>query len=204
MLLLEDAGRQGLVGIVVVYRDGLLQDDDAVVDGFVDEVDGAAGDLGPIVEGLVLGVEAGEGGKQRGVDVEDAIGEGLHEGRRDDAHVAGETDEIDLVRVEGGDHLAVVVGAVAAGGGDAHGGEVQLAGRGEAGGIFPVRENDGDLCADEVPLADGFGDGEEVGASAGEEDAQALHRSIVGESGVASEGGQAVAVPLINSPDQFD
>ena len=76
MLLLEDARGEGFGGVVVEDGDGVLQDDDAVVYGLVDKVDGAAGDLGSVVEGLMLRVEAGERGQQRGVDVEDAIGEG--------------------------------------------------------------------------------------------------------------------------------
>ena len=64
VLLLEDAGREGFVGVVVVDGDGFLEDDDAVVYGLVDEMDCAASDLCPVVECLVLGVEAGEGGEQ--------------------------------------------------------------------------------------------------------------------------------------------
>ena len=145
MLLLEDAGGEGFGGVGVEDGDGVLQDDDAVVYGLVDEVDGAAGDFRSVVEGLVLGVEAGEGGEQRWMDVEDAVGEGRDEGRRDDAHVAGEADEVDVVVMELGDHFGVVIGALAACGGDGEGGEAEVAGGGEAGGGFDVGEDDGDL-----------------------------------------------------------
>ncbi len=175
VLLLEDAGGEGFGGVFVEDGDGLLQDDDAVVDGFVDEVDGAAGYLGSVVEGLVLGVEAGEGGEERGVDVEDAVGEGLDEGGRDDAHVAGEADEVDLVVVEAGDHLGVVVGALAAGGGDGDGGQAEVSGGGEAGGVFDVGEDYGYFGVVEAVILDRAVDGEEVRASAGEEDAEFLH-----------------------------
>ena len=63
--------------------DGALENDGAVVKALVDEVDGAAGDFDAEIEGLGLGVEAGEAGQQAGVDVKDAVGEGLDEGRRD-------------------------------------------------------------------------------------------------------------------------
>ena len=46
----------------------LLQDDGAVVEVLVDEVHGASGDLYAVFEGLLLGVESGERGQQRGVD----------------------------------------------------------------------------------------------------------------------------------------
>lgn len=60
----EDAIGEG-VGIVCGEDgDGALEDDDAVVEVLVDEVDGAAGELNAVVEGLGLGVEAGEGGQQ--------------------------------------------------------------------------------------------------------------------------------------------
>ena len=170
MLLLEDAGGEGFWRVGVEDGDGLLEDDDAVVYGLVDEVDGAAGDPGSVVEGLVLGVEAGEGGEQRRVDVEDAVGEGCGEGWRDDAHVSGEADEVDVVVVELGDHLGVVVGAFAACGGDGHGGEAEVASGGQAGGGFDVGEDDGDLGL-ETAFGDGAVDGEEVGAASGEEDA---------------------------------
>ena len=171
----EDALGEGLAGVVVLDGDSLLEDDDAVVYGFVDEVDGAAGDLRSVVQGLVLGVESGEGGEQRGVDVEDAVGEGSHELRRYDAHVSSEADEVDTVLLEACDHLGVVDGTGDAGGWNAEGGKAEFAGGGEAGCVELVREDAGDLGPGETVLADGGGDGEEVGASTGEEDAQALH-----------------------------
>ena len=62
MLFDEDAGGEGFGGVGVEDGDASLQDDDAVVYGFIDEVDGAAGDLCAEVEGLGLGFKAGEGG----------------------------------------------------------------------------------------------------------------------------------------------
>ena len=138
-----------------------------MVYGLVDEVDSAAGDFGSVIEGLMLGVEAGEGGEQRGVDVEDAVGEGLDKGGGDDAHVAGEADQIDVVVVELGDHLGVVVGTLTTCRGDGEGGDAEVVGCGEAGGGFDVGEDDGDLGV-EAAFGDGAVDCEEVGASAGE------------------------------------
>jgi hypothetical protein len=170
VLLLEDASLEGSDGIAFFDGDGTLENDDAVIDGFVNKVDGAASDFDSELQCLFLRVEAGEGRQQRRVDVEDAVGEGGDELRRDDAHVACETDEIDVVLVKVGDHLGVVLGALAASGGDAEGGDAELAGSGEAGSVVDVGEDDGDLHAEEPLVADGLGDGEEVGASAGEED----------------------------------
>jgi hypothetical protein len=51
-----------------------LQNDHAVVHGLIDEMDAAARDFGAIVEGLLLRVEAGKRGQQRGMDVQNAVG----------------------------------------------------------------------------------------------------------------------------------
>ena len=54
------------VGIVLCkYRNGTLKNDDAVVQMLVDKVDGAAGPLHAILEGLLLGIEPCECRKQR-------------------------------------------------------------------------------------------------------------------------------------------
>src|SRR5579884_686661 len=83
VLLLEDAGGEGVRIVALEDGDGALQDDDAMVELLVDEVHGAAGDLHSVFEGLHLRVEPGEGGQQRGVDVEDALRKGLDESGRE-------------------------------------------------------------------------------------------------------------------------
>ena len=60
----QESGGQGMLGIVIVDGDDALQDDDAAVDLLVDEVDGAAGDLGTVVEGLLGGSATWECGEQ--------------------------------------------------------------------------------------------------------------------------------------------
>lgn len=77
--------------------------------------------------------------------------------------------------METGDHFCIVSGPFVAGGGDAEGREIEGEGGVQAVGVGDVGEDDGDFDAGEAMLADGGGDGQEVGASAGEEDAQALH-----------------------------
>ena len=59
------------------HRDGRLRDDRPGVRAGVDEVHGAAGDADAVLEGLRLRVHAGEGGQERGVDVDDAHREGV-------------------------------------------------------------------------------------------------------------------------------
>lgn len=88
-----------------------LQDDDAVIQVFVHEMHGAAGDLYPIVEGLGLRVQAGERRQKGRVDVEDATGEGRDELGRKQTHVAGQANEIDAVGCQAGDDLGIVLSA---------------------------------------------------------------------------------------------
>ena len=95
MLLHLDSRVEGLGRVVFENRHGLLDDDGTGVSPRVDEVNRDASDLATIVECLRPAVDAGERGKKRGVDVEDAVrkrGEqlGLH-----DAHEACENDGID-------------------------------------------------------------------------------------------------------------
>ena len=98
-----DAGVEGGGGVVVVHGDGLLGDDGAGIDALVDEMDGAAGDFDAVIEGLFPGFEAGEGREQGGVNINDAIGEGAEEFAFEDAHEAGEDDEVHLGVLQDGD-----------------------------------------------------------------------------------------------------
>src|SRR5258707_9759965 len=53
--------RSGVLVVGIEDGDDGLQDDGAGVEIFVDEVDGASGELDAVVEGLLLRFEAGEG-----------------------------------------------------------------------------------------------------------------------------------------------
>ena len=64
---------------------------------FGDVVAGGADELDAAREGRVIRARAGEGGQERVVDVDDAARVGVDERGREDLHVAGEDDEVDLV-----------------------------------------------------------------------------------------------------------
>jgi hypothetical protein len=165
------------VGVVGLENgDRSLKNDGSVIEMLVHKVDRAAGDLHAIVERLLLGIEAGEGGKQRGVDVENAVGECGDESGREQAHVAGEADEVDFVLVKAGDEICIVVGAGPPFGTVEDGGEAELSGRGKAGCVLNVGDNYGDFYVEQFARADVAGNGEEVGAAAGKEDAEAERR----------------------------
>ena len=72
------------------------------------------------------------------MDVEDAVGEGCDKARREQAHVAGEADEVDVVFAQAGDEVGVVVGAGAAFGDVDGGGKVEVASGLDAGGVGDV------------------------------------------------------------------
>lgn len=161
------------MGIFVLEnRNGALQNNDAVVEMLVDEVNGAAGPLDSVVKGLFLCVESREGRKQRGMDVQDAIGKGGDELWREQTHVAGEDDQVDTVLMQTGGHVRVVVGAGTAFGYEQFMGQAQFLSRSQTGGVSDIGDDDGDLDAGEFAGADGFGDGEEVGAATGEKNAE--------------------------------
>ena len=61
MLLLQDSGGQGCLGVVVLDSDGCLRNDRTVVHFLVDEVNGDARDLVAMLQGLPLCMEALEG-----------------------------------------------------------------------------------------------------------------------------------------------
>src|SRR3989304_2699150 len=73
MFVRKDPGGQGLLGIVVKDRDDGLDDDGAGVYPFIGEVDGAAGKLHTVSQGLALGVKPRERGKQGRMDVHDPL-----------------------------------------------------------------------------------------------------------------------------------
>lgn len=94
---------EGRRGIIIVHGDSLLGDDGARINSLIDEMNGAAGDFDPVIEGLLPGFEAGEGRKKGWVDINDAISEGTEEFAFEDPHEAGENDEINLGVLQHGD-----------------------------------------------------------------------------------------------------
>jgi hypothetical protein len=84
------------------------------------------------------------------------------------------------VGLQAGEDIGVVRSAGAAFGDEDGGGQAEFGGGGEAGGGSDVGDDDGDLDAGEGSQADGLGDGEEVGASAGEEDSEPEGRKAFG------------------------
>jgi hypothetical protein len=107
----QNPAREGLDVVGVEDWDGALKDDYAVVQVFVHKMHSTTGDLDAVVEGLMLGFEAGKSGEKRWVDVDDSIGKGGDELGCKEAHVASQANQIDVVGMEAVDDVSVVVGA---------------------------------------------------------------------------------------------
>src|SRR5437016_2791186 len=79
VLGLQDAGRQLVGAVLLQHGHRLLGHDGPRVEALVHHVDGGPADLHPVLPGLALRVLPREGGKQRGVHVQDAVGKGAQE-----------------------------------------------------------------------------------------------------------------------------
>ena len=108
VFLHENPCREGFLCVVVVQGDDCLHDDGTGVDAFVQKMHGAPRKSAPVGERLPGAVCPGEGGKERGVDVQDPVREGMdehwcqdpHEPRKADKLRPGTADDLDKLRVE--------------------------------------------------------------------------------------------------------
>jgi len=108
VFFLQDAHGQRVFRVVVVYWQDGLENDGAGVEIFVNEMDRAAGELDAVLESLALRLETWKRGQQRWVNVQNAVWKRGHKIRRQQAHVAGEADEIDFVLVQDRYNLAII------------------------------------------------------------------------------------------------
>ena len=97
MLLVLDAGVQGLRRIGIEDRDGELQDDRARIHALVDEVDGAARDLRAIIQGLSPRLETRKRRQQRGVNIDNSPSKSTEQPLFYDPHEARQDDHVDPV-----------------------------------------------------------------------------------------------------------
>src|SRR5919199_1064138 len=74
--------------------DGALVDDRAVIDEMVHEMDRRAGHLHPGRQRVAYGAGAGERGQEGRMEVDEAAGESVDEGRGQDTHEPGRDHEI--------------------------------------------------------------------------------------------------------------
>src|SRR5882672_2037324 len=75
---------------------------------FVDEMDGATSEFHAVFEGLALRFQPGERREQRRMNIQDAVQKSCDKKGRQQAHVSGETDQIDLLFVKNRSDLTVI------------------------------------------------------------------------------------------------
>lgn len=96
MFLLENACRQTLNCVTVVHRYDTLRDNWSAIKCFVNKVNCASARLHSGFESLTLRIETRKRRQQARMNVQDASAKSLDEFARKNAHVAGETNEIDF------------------------------------------------------------------------------------------------------------
>ena len=152
------------------------------------EVDGAAGYFDAGGEGLADGVETAKDrdasavtrsirtagavvGQEGGMDVDDAARELFQEVSAEDAHPAGQHDEVNLEETQPGGEPGFAFGAVLPG--QVHGLQVMSMGAFQAVGVDIVADDQRDGDAGQFVAFDGVDQSLQVGAGTGDEDAQA-------------------------------
>ena len=58
-------------GVAIEPLDRLLQEDRSAIQAFVNKMNGATGDLHPVIERLMLRIDAGEGRQERRMSIDD-------------------------------------------------------------------------------------------------------------------------------------
>src|ERR1700728_1088606 len=134
-------------------------------------MDGAAGHLDAVREGLMLGVKAGKGGQQGGVDVEDTLGKLPNEMAAEKTHISSQTDEIDTVLTKQISDLQVKSSAIEPGGLDYATRQAEFPGARETRRIGLILKNEANFGVETAALDVG-GNGFEVGAPSGKQNAE--------------------------------
>ncbi len=167
---------QGIGGVEIVYGHGALGDDGAAIELGGNEVYGAAREAAAFVDGALVGVQAGEGGQQGGMDINGSIGEAAAKLGREDAHIAGKQHKVGHVAGHEFEHGLVEIGAAGEVFGIEGGGMDALLRRpSQAGGLGIVGEYGGDVQIGDIGLYHGL----HIAAAAGNEDDGFGHGVII-------------------------
>ena len=132
----------------------------------------ATGNLYPVLEGLLLRLEAGKRRQQRRMNIENAVRERGYKLRRQQPHITGQANQIHSVRAQAIDHLDVVLLALAPLGEKNLIRQPQFPRGLEAPGLGHVRDHHRNLHALQPSLADRPGNREKVRPAAREQDTQ--------------------------------
>gem|GEM_PF-5613283 len=113
MLLGEHAGSKQLWRVAGAHRHRRLGENRALIHPLRHQMDGAAMQLDTGGKRPGMGVETREGGQQAGVNVEHPPGKTGDEKGREQAHIAGEADDLDAVALKLRGDRGLMPGAVA-------------------------------------------------------------------------------------------
>lgn len=175
MLLLQNSLGERVFVVFGQHGNRALRDDYAMIEVFIDEMNGAAADLNTVFERLPLRVETWKCRQQRRMNVQNPIWECRKEGGRDEPHVSGEADQIHLMLAQTSDDRSVMLAAAESFALDYVRIQAAIFCRFDAWNIRFVGDYDCNFRAGNLPCGDIVGDGEEVGAASGEQDSKALH-----------------------------
>ncbi len=172
VLHFQDACGDVVGRIAVENRHHALRNHGPAIEFGRNEMHRAAGHAAAGGQCAFVGVQAGKGGQQRGMDVDQAAFVMGAEGGREDAHKSGQHDQIGLMAVDQFHHGAVEGFAV---------GEVFVVQRGgidaarcrprQSGGVFVVAQYGADVRI----RNGGFDDGLHIAAASGNQDDDVFH-----------------------------
>ena len=168
----KDAGGNVVGRVAVKYRHDALRNNRAAVQLGCNKMDGAASNTAAGFKGAFVGMQAGEGGEDGRVDVDQAVLVMGAEFGREDAHKACEDDQIRLIGIDFLHHGLVeskaagevfVVEAV--------GNDAALGCPSQTGSGFAVAEDGGDAGVGNGGIDDGL----HIAAAAGDKDNDVFH-----------------------------
>ena len=172
----QHACGQGVGGVGIVYGHGALGDDGATIELGGNEVYGAAREAAAFVDGALVGVRAGKGGQQGGMNIDGLIGEAAAKLGRENAHIAGKQHKVGRVAGHEFQHGLVEIGAAGEVFGIEGGGmDALLCRPGQPGGLGIVGEHGGDVQIGDIGLHHGL----HIAAAAGNEDDGFGHGVII-------------------------
>ena len=97
VLLLQDARRESLCRVLVEHRHARCMMIAPWFHASSTKCTVHPATLAPYSSAWACASSTGKRGQKRGMDVQDAVGEGAHKLRREDAHVSGEADQVDAM-----------------------------------------------------------------------------------------------------------
>ena len=114
VLFNQNPRRQTLDCVVIVNRNRALRDNRPAIERFVNKVNRAAAESGPVLEGLFLRVQAGEQRQETGMNIQNASGKRFEKLAGEKTHVTSQANQIDLPGLQRRHDFAVMFSSLAA------------------------------------------------------------------------------------------